>query len=89
MTEKLVRSREWIGGLLLKYSPVDREPKYAMQNMGQRIEELEVKLDALTDGAEMYLEFFKKCLEDPQHNKEYGATTTNVIANKFARALGK
>jgi len=44
MEEQIVRPREWIGGLLIKYSPEKREVKYAMQNMGIRIEELEAEV---------------------------------------------
>jgi len=39
--ENLVKTREHIGGLILRYSPKKQEPKYAIQNMGLRIEELE------------------------------------------------
>jgi hypothetical protein len=45
------------------------------------------KITALEECAEHYLNFYNKCLEDPDYNKTYGASETNFMANKFSKAL--
>lgn len=36
-----------------------------------------------------YLTFYDKCLTDPTFFREFGATETNVLANKFQDAIGE
>ena len=45
------------------------------------------KLSALEECAKYYLDFFYKCLEQEDYFKNYGASETNFMANKFSKAL--
>lgn len=51
--------------------------------------EMEKELEALREAAGIYLDFYESCQLDKNHNKHYGATTTNYLAFKFTEALKK
>jgi len=45
MRDEIFMPKEWIGGLLLEYSPEKRQVNIAIQNMGVRIKQLERHID--------------------------------------------